>query len=148
MRCSRSNSYYPWETQSSSRTRYSPTTVVVFVLASLIIGLFAGYVVGSVITGSNDAEAKAHEYLLSPFLVSGNVSMGSSGIPRGITFDNHATIESSMLILQNGFYSYHVYLHRFQSYIVTIFYQDSTGNWQQCPSSLGTFSPPGPEIQN
>src|SRR5947209_4434050 len=124
MRYSRSTSYYPWETQPSSRTNYASTTVIVFVFASLIIGLFAGYVVGSAITGSNDAEATAHEYLLSPFLVLGNVSIGSLGIPRGITFDNHVTIESSMLIFQQGFYNYQVHLYHFQSYIVTIFYQD------------------------
>jgi len=122
--------------------------VIVFVFASLIIGLFAGYVVGSAITGSNDAEATAHEYLLSPFLVLWNVSIGSLGIPRGITFDNHITIESTMLIFQQGFYNYQVHLYHFQSYIVTIFYQDSIGNWQRCPSKLGTFSPPGPETQD
>ena len=122
--------------------------MLIGILLSLIIVGTVGYFAGSAITSSNDAYAHSHDSLFLPFLVSGNVSIGSLGIPRGMTFDDNGNIQSSMVLSVNGSYHYQVYLYHFRTYTVTIFYQDSQSNWQQCPSKPGTFGPPGPETQN
>jgi hypothetical protein len=141
-------SYYPWETQPSNQTNYESATVIAFLFAALIIGVFVGYGVGSAIAGSNYAEAQGHQRLAYPFPVSGNVSIGSLGVPRGITFDSGGLFASSMVTSLNGSPHYQVWLSYFQSYVVTIFYQDSVGNWQQCMSKQSPFGGGGPITQN
>jgi len=141
------NSHYSAEHQLGDHGKYR-LEVLIGILLSLTVGGVTGYFVGSTITSSNDAYAHSHDALFLPFLVSGNVSIGSLGIPRGMTFDDNGNAQSSMVLLVNGSYHYQVYLFHFRSYVVTIFYQDSQSNWQQCPSKTGTFGPPGPETQN
>ncbi|TMI55021.1 hypothetical protein E6H18_10195 [Candidatus Bathyarchaeota archaeon] len=62
-------------TESRSHAKYK-SGIVTAVIVSLVIGLVAGYGAGTVVTGSNDAYARAHESLTSSFLVSGNVTIG------------------------------------------------------------------------
>ena len=134
-------------TESRSHAKYK-SGIVTAVIVSLVIGLVAGYGAGTVVTGSNDAYARAHESLTSSFLVSGNVTIGSLEIPRGISFASNGNPESSMVLSGDGSYHYDVYLQHFTTYSVTIFYQDSLGNWRQCLSKDGNFHPIGSGISD
>src|SRR5437667_11299704 len=141
------NSHSMPETEPRSHDRYK-SVIVTAVIFSLVIGLVAGYGAGTVVTGSNDAYARAHESLTSSFLVSGNVTIGSLEIPRGISFASNGNPESSMVLSGDGSYHYDVYLQHFTTYSVTIFYQDSLGNWRQCLSKDGNFHPIGSGISD
>jgi hypothetical protein len=114
------------------------TTGIIF---TLIVGIILGAVAGSIITTVRDNQAHYHDALFLSLVVAGNVSIGSLGTPKGIAFDAHSGQDhQSSMLSGNGPYHYQVHLAHFQDYGVTIFYQDSIHNWQQCPAQPRTFN--------
>ena len=82
-------------------------------------------------------------------LVSGNVSIGSLGTPRTITFDNPVYGNlSSAISSSNNQNQYRVYLLWPAVYNVTIFYQDSSSQWLHCPANPRTFTFGSSQISN
>src|SRR5438046_9503215 len=111
------NSHYSAEHQLGDHGKYR-LEVLIGILLSLTVGGVTGYFVGSTITSSYDAYAHCHDALFLPFLVSGNVSIGSLGIPRGMTFDDIGNAQSSVVMFVNGFCHYQVFLLDFRFYVV------------------------------
>jgi hypothetical protein len=128
-----------------NHTRYV-AGILIGIIVSLSLGYAAGFNAGVKNTLSNvDRRPPNWVYIL----VSGNVSIGSLGTPRALTFDSPTyTSLSSAISTGNNQNHYQVYLFWPAIYNVTIFYQDSSYKWQHCAASPGTFTPGSTQTQS
>ena len=121
---------------------------MIAIVVSVSVGAIIGFEAGLRVANSNTAgRPPGWRYIL----VSGNVSIGSLGIPRTITFDSPTYGEhlSSMITTSaSRSNQYQVYLVWPESYNVTIYYQDSLNNWQHCAARSGIFVVGSTQSQN
>jgi hypothetical protein len=129
---------------------HRPTRFVAGILIAVVISLALGYAAGFNAGVNNtlyNVDRRPPNW--RNFLVDGNVSIGSLGTPRTITFDSQSYGNlSSAISSSNNQYHYQVYLLWPANYDVTIFYQDSSFKWQHCPGNPRPFAPGSVQTQN
>ena len=133
--------------QSHSHTKYV-AGILIGIVVSLSVGGVIGYEAGVSVASSNTAgRPPGWRY----YLVSGNVSIGSLGTPRAITFNSPSYGEYLSSVISPGGANgnhYRVYLLWPEPYNVTIYYQDSRNNWQDCTAKPGILIVGSTQTQN
>jgi hypothetical protein len=143
----RSVAHEPPGAQPHRHTKYV-AGILIGIIFSLSIGAIVGFQAGVRFGNSNTAgRPPGWRYIL----VSGSVNIDSLGTPRAITFDSPTYGEylSSVISTSGGVGNhYRVYLVWPDPYNVTIYYQDSLNNWQDCSAKPGMFIPGSTQTQN
>jgi hypothetical protein len=126
------------------RTKYL-AVILIAMAVSVSLGYTLGFNAGVKSTPTNVGRPPNWRNIL----ISGIVSIGSLGTPRTITFDSpgYGNLSSAISSINNQ-NQYRVYLLWPAVYNVTIFYQDSSSQWQHCPANPRTFAPGSELPQN
>ena len=138
---------HPLQARPHHHTKYV-AWILIGIIVSLSLGAVAGYEAGVKVANNNALRAPpGWRYVL----VSGNVSIGSLGTPRSITFNSTGYrdfLSSAISTLGGKVNQYRVYLLWPEPYNVTIYYQDPMDNWRDCAPKSGIFMVGSTQSQN